>query len=151
MTRYNLCRNDNYLFIVAHPQWNARCFGAIIVCLLTILNTVSDTLVIAMNFAHHWKCVILVTCLAVLLSEPLLVDSQEPDMRWQQAADSRALCNDYTRAGFFISRNQNSRDWIIFFESGGVCYSRDTCNRRFFSVEVLAILTLQNIRSFCPS
>ena len=79
----------------------------------------------------------LATCLVVLLSEASLVASQETDMRWQQAADSRALCNDYTRAGFFISRNENSRDWIIFFESGGVCYSSDTCNRRFFSIEVL--------------
>ena len=62
-------------------------------------------------------------------------------MRWVKAADNTALCNDRTRAGFFISRNRNNTDprsgkWVIFLESGSLCYSNDTCNRRFFNSKV---------------
>ena len=53
-------------------------------------------------------------------------------MRWVRASDKRALCNDYTRAGFFIRRNESSNDWIVFLESGGLCYNTDSCNKRFF-------------------
>ena len=60
-------------------------------------------------------------------------DQGEMDkMEWIQAENQTALCNDFTRAGFFIRRNQSSNDWIIFLESGGLCYSTETCNRRFF-------------------
>lgn len=57
-------------------------------------------------------------------------------MTWEYANDSAALCNDFTRAGYFIRRNNESPNWLIFLESGGLCYSRDSCNRRFFVREV---------------
>ena len=84
---------------------------------------------------QFWRAVILPACV-LILAQPVLVTSQDQEMRWQRATDPRALCNDYTRAGFFINRNENSSDWVIFFESGGVCYSRDSCNRRFCSLKV---------------
>ena len=53
-------------------------------------------------------------------------------MIWVSASNSTALCNDFTRAGFFIRRNTNSNNWVVFLEGGGLCYNTDTCNRRFF-------------------
>lgn len=52
-------------------------------------------------------------------------------MMWVPASNSTALCNDFTRAGFFI-RNTASNNWVVFLEGGGLCYNTDTCNRRFF-------------------
>ena len=57
-------------------------------------------------------------------------------MYWKLASDHQAVCNDFTRAGFFIRRNESSDKWIIFLESGSMCYSSETCNRRFFRREV---------------
>jgi hypothetical protein len=73
----------------------------------------------------------------LLLSWPLqLADAQTAQQRdkmtWVTASNPMALCNDFTRAGFFIRQNTASDNWIVFLESGGVCYDRDSCNRRFF-------------------
>ena len=57
-------------------------------------------------------------------------------MTWVRLENETALCNDFTRAGFFIRRNNASRNWVIFLESGGLCYDRASCNRRFFVREV---------------
>ena len=56
-------------------------------------------------------------------------------MKWSVLEDPEAVCNDYSRAGFFIE-NTGSTKWIVFFESGGLCYSAETCNRRFFRSDV---------------
>ena len=53
-------------------------------------------------------------------------------MAWTPINDTSALCNDYTQAGYFIRRNESSNDWIVFLESGGLCFNRESCNRRFF-------------------
>lgn len=58
--------------------------------------------------------------------------SMREKMRWVAASNSMALCNDFTQAGFFIRRNNKSSNWVVFLESGGLCYSTDSCNRRFF-------------------
>lgn len=50
---------------------------------------------------------------------------------WRQINNSMALCNDYTQAGYFMNL-QGGEKWLIFFEGGSLCYSNDTCNRRFF-------------------
>ena len=55
---------------------------------------------------------------------------------WQKSEDPEALCNDFTRAGYFKRVNSISDKWVIFLESGGLCFSNDTCNRRFFQREV---------------
>ena len=57
-------------------------------------------------------------------------------MVWVSAFNTTALCNDYTQAGFFIRQNQSSRDWVVFLESGGLCYDTESCNRRFFARQV---------------
>lgn len=61
-------------------------------------------------------------------------------MKWIRAKSSEALCNDFTRAGFFIRRNESSNDWIVFLESGGLCYNKETCNRRFFARKVSLVI-----------
>lgn len=80
---------------------------------------------------------------ATFVSSLLLLYLQFPQaksarekMRWEPALNDAALCNDFTRAGFFIRRNINSDNWLVFLESGGLCYDRDSCNRRFFVRQV---------------
>lgn len=77
------------------------------------------------------KFALLVGCIACVGAQ-----QQQNTLSWRQASDPRALCNDYTRAGFFLNLNPNSKKWIIFLESGSLCYSNDTCNRRFFNEKV---------------
>ena len=54
-------------------------------------------------------------------------------LTWKFTDSKAALCNDFTRAGFF-HRNASSEElkWVIFLESGSLCYSNETCNRRYF-------------------
>ena len=56
-------------------------------------------------------------------------------LQWREFTDTDALCNDFTQAGYYI-HNASSTDWVIFFESGGACYSAVTCNRRYLRREV---------------
>jgi len=51
-------------------------------------------------------------------------------LTWRNINNPEALCNDFTRAGYYIHTNDSSSDWVVFFESGGACYSAETCNRR---------------------
>lgn len=53
-------------------------------------------------------------------------------MRWVNISNPRALCNDFTRAGFFQESYPRSTKWIVVLESGGLCFSSETCNKRFF-------------------
>ena len=56
-------------------------------------------------------------------------------MSWTVLDDNRAVCNDYSRAGFFVEET-NTKKWVIFLESGGLCYSAESCNRRFIKSQV---------------
>ena len=56
-------------------------------------------------------------------------------LQWKDLTNAEALCNDFTKAGYYI-RNYSSTHWVIFFESGGACYSAETCNRRYLRREV---------------
>ena len=56
------------------------------------------------------------------------------ELTWEFANNEAALCNDFTRAGFF-HRNE-SKKWVIFLESGTLCYSDETCNRRYFQSHI---------------
>ncbi len=79
----------------------------------------------------------LVSVALVLTALPSMgAASDENLMVWNEASNPRALCNDYSRAGYFLRRNPNSSNWIIFLESGSLCFSNETCNRRFFRGEV---------------
>ena len=70
------------------------------------------------------------------LSVSAQAQSNPSRMVWISASNTTALCNDFTRAGFFIRQNPSSKNWVVFLESGGLCYSTESCNRRFFVREV---------------
>ena len=72
-------------------------------------------------------------CIVSLLA--LCIGVNHAAMQWTLIDDTNAVCNDYSRAGFFIERTATTK-WIIFLESGGLCYSAETCNERFFKDQV---------------
>lgn len=76
--------------------------------------------------------------LCVIAVLPLLfsVSPSLAALQWHRLKNAEALCNDFSRAGYFVDRNDASSEWIIFLESGGLCYSPDTCNQRFFNSSV---------------
>jgi hypothetical protein len=65
-----------------------------------------------------------------------LVAAGDPDdLTWSFTGNGAALCNDYTPAGFFhrnLSASVTEKKWVIVLESGSLCHSNDTCNRRYF-------------------
>lgn len=72
------------------------------------------------------------------------------EMRWYNITNQRALCNDYTNAGYFHETYPKSNKWIIFLESGGACYSSKTCNIRFFNPALRAQLQESTNDEFDP-
>ena len=58
----------------------------------------------------------------------------DAELVWKITDDDSALCNDFTRAGFFHRQPDTAADkkWVVFLESGSLCYSNETCNRRYF-------------------
>ena len=71
------------------------------------------------------------TLLAALLL--LLPSPSSTSLEWQRLENPDALCNDFSRAGYFLETFEESSKWIVFLESGGLCHSPSTCNRRFFA------------------
>ena len=92
---------------------------------------------------------------AVVVLALLVLGAQFPtslgQLVWKRIDDHQALCNDFTRAGYF-KRDSNSDKWVIFLESGGLCFSNDTCNRRFFQREVRVRFNITDrpAREFSP-
>ena len=70
--------------------------------------------------------------LLALLSIGLPSSSANAQLAWSFADDQAALCNDFTRAGFFHRNARGAQKWVVFLESGSLCYSNETCNRRYF-------------------
>ena len=58
----------------------------------------------------------------------------------RQLFSKDALCNDKSRAVYYIRQSQ-SRKWIIFFESGGLCSSNDACNKRYKKDDSRVLMT----------
>ena len=79
---------------------------------------------------------VLVTLASLLCGLPGTLAQDESKMEWISASNSTALCNDFTRAGFFIRQNMSSNNWVVFLESGGLCFNPESCNRRFFTRKV---------------
>ena len=75
-------------------------------------------------------------CAIAALPLLLSVSPSLAALQWHRLNNSEALCNDFSRAGYFLERNDTSSEWIIFLESGGLCFSPDTCNERFFASRV---------------
>ena len=73
-------------------------------------------------------------CYAVaILLTSLAAYSNCSVLKWSFSEHDTALCNDFTRAGFFHrNATDGEQKWVIFLESGSLCYSSETCNRRYF-------------------
>ena len=89
------------------------------------------------------KPTLVLVVLVALLFPSTVKGTTSRRLEWHDVSDSSALCNDFTRAGYFARRQNTSDRWIIFLESGGLCYSNETCNRRFFVSEVGQRFNLQ--------
>ena len=63
-----------------------------------------------------------------------LQSAVDEPLKWTTVSNDAALCNDFTKAGFFHRKPANdAKKWVVFLESGAVCYSSETCNRRYFN------------------
>ena len=113
-----------------------------------------------MRQPYYFRDLLMLVALAVLLcglpAGSLAQDdgreSAQSNMKWIPASNSMALCNDFTQAGFFI-RKTTSNNWVVFLESGGLCFNSETCNRRFFTrtVRCHTIASPSQTLSFPPS
>ena len=81
---------------------------------------------------------LLILC-SVCDSIAALSSDNEP-LRWRTASSPAAMCNDFTQAGFFHrnTTENGAGKWIVFLESGALCYSSETCNRRYFKSSIRA-------------
>ena len=61
-------------------------------------------------------------------------ESISSQLTWELTDSDAALCSDFSRAGFFHHQPSNAgqNQWVVFLESGSLCYSNETCNRRYF-------------------
>ena len=75
-----------------------------------------------------------VSVLLVLAQFSLLLCVES--LQWKFVSNKNALCNDFTRAGYYIRRNISSQNWVVFLEGGGACLSAKTCNRRYLNREI---------------
>lgn len=65
----------------------------------------------------------------------LLITVCHSQLAWKFTSNPAAVCNDFSRTGFFyrnVSRDSSEKKWILFLESGSLCYSNATCNQRYF-------------------
>ena len=59
------------------------------------------------------------------------------ELTWKFTNNQAALCNDFTRAGFFHRNVSGAKQkWVVFLESGSLCYSNETCNLRYFQSHI---------------
>ena len=68
----------------------------------------------------------------VLLTSSLQCDDDDERMRLVSLRNENAICNDGSRAGFYISSSDVEDDdvWLIHLQGGGWCWSKDTCEIR---------------------
>ena len=80
--------------------------------------------------------------LQVLLMQFVWSESQKSvnPLQRRYMSDSDAVCNDNSRATFFIGV-QSSNKWILFFESGGFCASLVDCNKRYLNENSTVLMT----------
>ena len=64
------------------------------------------------------------------------IGSVHSTLVWRNISDTRALCNDFSQAGYFVRTNAGSGRWLVFLEGGGFCSSAASCNLRYFKDEV---------------
>ncbi|KAJ7380375.1 hypothetical protein OS493_008827 [Desmophyllum pertusum] len=57
-------------------------------------------------------------------------------------SNTEAVCNDNSRATFYITSGLgSSKKWIVFFESGGFCGSFEDCNKRYINKNSTVLMT----------
>lgn len=62
------------------------------------------------------------------------------ELQKRYISDSDAICNDNTRATFYIGP-QSKEKWIVFFEGGGICVSLEDCNERYLNQNSTMFMT----------
>ena len=68
--------------------------------------------------------------LLLLFAAPL-ARSESSTLQWRKLKNNTAVCNDFSRAGYFFNNESEPSKWIVYLESGGLCYSGETCNKRY--------------------
>lgn len=85
---------------------------------------------------ERWTVVELIQKLVLLVCAAPWARCTPAVLEWQVLSNRSAVCNDFSRAGYFIDKTGDPSKWIVFLESGGLCYSTETCNKRFISPSV---------------
>ena len=78
---------------------------------------------------------VIVILFFVTVAVDLVAAGDPDDLTWSFTGNGAALCNDYTPAGFFHrnhSASVTAKKWVIVLETGSLCHSNSTCNRRYF-------------------
>ena len=62
------------------------------------------------------------------------------ELQKRYISNTNAICNDNTRATFYIG-HQSKQKWIVYFESGGFCASLEDCNERYMNQNSTMFMT----------
>ena len=62
------------------------------------------------------------------------------ELQKKYISDPDAVCNDNSRATFYIGPGLRKK-WIVFFESGGFCASFEDCNKRYLNKNSTMFMT----------
>ena len=62
------------------------------------------------------------------------------ELQKRYISDPEAICNDNTRATFYVGPGSRKK-WIMFFESGGFCASFEDCNKRYLNENSTVLMT----------
>ena len=63
-----------------------------------------------------------------------------------ELTNSEAVCNDGSKAVFYVGAKASDK-WIIFFESGGLCSTREECNERYMNENTTVLMTSKTMPS----
>ena len=77
---------------------------------------------------------------AFLLYYITTVKTEDVELRKKYISHPEAICNDNSRATFYIGQG-SSKKWIVFFESGGFCASFEDCNKRYLHENSTVLMT----------
>ena len=69
---------------------------------------------------------ILLICIEITFCDVILKKQEI-----ENATSNGAVCNDGTPGIYYLRKYKNSKNWIIYLEGGGGCYSSITCEERF--------------------
>lgn len=71
----------------------------------------------------------------------IFAEERASNTLWKKyISDNEAVCNDNSRATFYIGPKLSNK-WIVFFESGGFCASFEECNKRYMNKNSTVLMT----------